>query len=104
MLMIRRLTQFARLTRSAILGAAVLSITTLTSLTSTVAFAAANTSTTNAPKATAVSLKPYLARYKLSRSGKERGTAERELVAFNSLYRLRYKSSIQWLIFSDERT
>lgn len=49
-------------------------------------------------------LKPFIARYKLFRSGKEHGSAERELSVLNSLYRLRYQSSIKWLIFSDERS
>jgi hypothetical protein len=48
-------------------------------------------------------IKPYIARYKLFRSGKEHGSAERELFTLNSLYRLRYESSIKWMIFSDER-
>jgi hypothetical protein len=50
-----------------------------------------------------IEIKPYIAKYKLYRSGKEHGTATRELFALNSLYRLHYESSIQWMIFSDER-
>ncbi len=50
-----------------------------------------------------IEIKPFIAKYKLYRSGKEHGTAERELFALNSLYRLRYESSIEWMIFSDER-
>jgi hypothetical protein len=48
-------------------------------------------------------VKPYIAKYKLFRSGKEHGTAERELSVLNNQYQLRYKSSIKWMIFSDER-
>ncbi|MFT4929039.1 MAG: hypothetical protein ACI8WB_005166 [Phenylobacterium sp.] len=84
-----------RITRFILLGV-VLSTASLTSTAATIA--------TTAPAASKQVIKPFIARYKLSRAGKERGTAERELVVFDSLYRLRYKSSIKWLIFSDERS
>lgn len=48
-------------------------------------------------------LKPYVAKYKLFRSGDEHGTAERELSLEGDSYRLQYESSIEWMIFSDER-
>ena len=48
-------------------------------------------------------LKPYVAQYKLFRSGEEHGTAERELSLEGDSYRLQYESSIEWMIFSDER-
>ncbi len=52
---------------------------------------------------TKLEVKPYIANYKLFRSGEEYGTAKRELFALDSLFRLRYESSINWMIFSDER-
>lgn len=50
-----------------------------------------------------IEIKPYIAKYKLFRSGEEHGTAKRELFALDSMYRLRYESAIEWMIFSDER-
>lgn len=51
-----------------------------------------------------IEIKPFIAKYKVFRSGEEHGTAERELFALDSMYRLSYKSSISWMIFSDERS
>jgi hypothetical protein len=64
----------------------------------------ANAAPSSSEVASKAQLKPYIARYKLFRSGQEHGTAERELTILNSMYKLRYKSSIKWLIFSDNRT
>lgn len=50
-----------------------------------------------------IEIKPYIAKYKLFRSGEEHGEAKRELFALDSMYRLRYESAIEWMIFSDER-
>lgn len=52
---------------------------------------------------TNIEIKPYIAKYVVFRSGDPHGTAERELFALNSQYRLRYESSVEWMIFSDER-
>lgn len=51
----------------------------------------------------ALELKPYVAQYKLFRSGEEHGTAKRKLSLEGNQYRLQYESSIEWMIFSDER-
>ena len=48
-------------------------------------------------------IKPYIAQYKLFRSGEEHGTAERQLIKIDDKYQLRYQSSLEWMIFSDER-
>ena len=48
-------------------------------------------------------LKPYTAEYKLFRDGDEHGTATRKLSFNDNIYTLKYQSSIEWMIFSDER-
>ncbi len=62
----------------------------------------------NAPAAdttvTATPLKPFTAQYQVFRSGKQHGTAERYLKKTEQGYELGYKSEIDWLVFSDERT
>jgi hypothetical protein len=50
-----------------------------------------------------VVLKPFIAHYQLLRAGKSHGSVERQLYVLDKSYRLRYKSSIKWLIFTDER-
>lgn len=93
---------FARLGVLTTLVTASLASTVFTSFTAVAAQAV--TKTASIQKTGASQLKPYIARYKLFRSGTEHGTAERELSALDSLYRLSYKSSIKWLIFSDKRS
>ena len=51
-----------------------------------------------------IKIKPYIAKYSLLRSGKEHGSAERELFVLNTRYRLRYESSLEWMVFSDQRS
>ena len=77
---------------------------TLLALVATMGSVVAGSAVENSvAKGNSIEIKPFIAKYKLYRSGKEHGTAERELFVLNSLYRLRYESSIEWMIFSDER-
>jgi hypothetical protein len=50
------------------------------------------------------SLTPYNAEYQVSRKGSVQGSAYRELKQLDqNTYQLKYKSDIEWMIFSDER-
>ncbi|CAH9051562.1 hypothetical protein PSECIP111854_00770 [Pseudoalteromonas sp. CIP111854] len=49
-------------------------------------------------------LTPYNAEYQISRKGSVQGIAYRELKQIDvDIYQLKYKSDIEWMIFSDER-
>lgn len=99
--MIKQLTQFVFST--ALFSAVAVATSLVTPFTANANTDVSPTTTQTTDQLTQA-LTPYIARYKLFRAGEEHGTAERELFVLDSFYRLRYKSSIKWLIFSDERT
>ena len=78
-------------------------VTLLFSIVATSAHAELNQSQEKSANNNTPKLKPYVAQYKLFRSGEEHGTAERELSLEGDNYRLQYQSSLEWMIFSDER-